>query len=334
MKKLAVTIIAIVVLFCGAGFFYASKSYSSSESVRIFVPKDATDSSLRDTLISGLGEYGGRVFSLWKVLGGDVNKSKGSYVIAPGEKAYKIANRIAKGRQTPVKVTVNVARTFDDLTNAIASKIEATPAEISSAMDSVLSREPEFGKKYRYTAAVVPDTYEMYWNTPAGEVVKSLVGWRDKFWTEERMAKAKKIGLTPVEVTTLASIVEEESNKTDEQPVIARLYLNRIKIGMKLQADPTVKFAVGDFSLRRIGAPHLAIDSPYNTYKIKGLPPGPIRVPQKATVDAVLNAPENTYLYMCAKEDFSGYHNFTSDYSTHRQNARRYQEALNKRGIK
>jgi UPF0755 protein len=165
-------------------------------------------------------------------------------------------------------------------------------------------------------------------------VVNKLVDSRDAFWTTERRAAAKKMGLTPVEVAIVASIVEEESNKADERPLIARLYLNRYFIGMKLQADPTVKFAVGDFSLRRITGKHLTIDSPYNTYRNQGLPPGPIRIAEKTAMDAVLNAPQHSYLYMCAKEDFSGRHNFAEDYATHLQNARRYQDALNQRGIK
>ncbi|MEG0253878.1 MAG: endolytic transglycosylase MltG, partial [Muribaculaceae bacterium] len=150
----------------------------------------------------------------------------------------------------------------------------------------------------------------------------------------ERISKAKALGLTPFEITTLASIVEEETSKSDERGKVARLYLNRLAKGMLLQADPTVKFAIGDFSIKRVTKEHLRVQSPYNTYVNAGLPPSPIRFPEKSTIDAVLNAPAHDYTFMCAKEDFSGYHNYTTSFSVHLANARIYQAALNARGIK
>ena len=156
---------------------------------------------------------------------------------------------------------------------------------------------------------------------------------RDTFWNPDRIAKARELGLDPVGVTTIASIVAEETSKADERPKVARLYLNRLSRGMKLQADPTVKFAIGDFSLRRIGGSMLNIDSPYNTYRVKGLPPGPIRIVDPQLIDDVLNAPAHNYIYMCAREDFSGYHNFSTDYATHQANAKRYQAELDRRKI-
>lgn len=185
-----------------------------------------------------------------------------------------------------------------------------------------------------YSAAVLPDTYEFYWTSPADIIVEKLAFYRKKFWNDERLNKAQKLGLTPEQVHILASIVEEESNKSDERPVIARLYLNRLNKKMFLQADPTVKFALGDFAARRVTHQMTMSDSPYNTYKNHGLPPGPIRIAEAKTLDAVLDAPENNYLYMCAKPDFSGYHNFTNDYRRHTINAVLYHRALNERGIK
>ena len=156
----------------------------------------------------------------------------------------------------------------------------------------------------------------------------------DRYWNDTRLAKAQALGLTPEEVATLASIVDEETNKNDEKPLVAGLYLNRLKRGMLLQADPTVKYAHGKFELRRILLSHLTIDSPYNTYKYAGLPPGPIRIPSTAALESVLNPAQHNYLYMCAKEDFSGYHNFATTLSQHNVNAKRYQQELNRRKVK
>ena len=333
-KVLVIGLIGLAAI--GAGiYFYATRGANLPEKVRIYVPKDATAESLRDSLETRLGgDFGAKVYNLWNSMDGDIARANGSYEVAPGEKAYELANRIAKGRQTPVKLVVNVARTLGDLTDGIAAKVEASPGELIEAMDSVFAQDPEYCARVRYTAAILPDTYEVYWNATPRKIIETLAMWRDKFWTEERLDKAKKIGLSPAEVVTLASIVEEESNKKDEQPRIAGLYLNRLAKGMKLQADPTVKFALGDFAIRRVTASMLETDSPYNTYRNLGLPPGPIRVPQKSTIDAVLNPEHHSYIYMCAKEDFSGYHNFTADYNTHLANAKRYAAALNKNGIK
>ena len=154
------------------------------------------------------------------------------------------------------------------------------------------------------------------------------------YWEGKREQQAKRWGLTPVEVATLASIVEEETNKRDEMGKVAGLYMNRLRKGMPLQADPTVKFAHGDFSLKRILNVHLTIESPYNTYRVTGLPPGPIRIPSKQAINAVLTHTPNGYFYMCAKEDFSGYHNFAVTLAEHQRNAIRYQQALNRLGIR
>ena len=155
----------------------------------------------------------------------------------------------------------------------------------------------------------------------------------DSFWSSSRKEKAEKLGLTPDEVIALAAIVEGETAKADEKGKVARLYLNRLKQHIKLQADPTVKFALGDFALRRLRLSDTRIESPWNTYYVEGLPPGPICIPEKSSIEAVLDAPEHDYIYMCAKEDFSGYHNFATSYSEHEANAKRYQNALNERNI-
>ena len=174
----------------------------------------------------------------------------------------------------------------------------------------------------------IPNTYEVYTNISSEQLVERMYEEYDKFWTEERRQKAQAIGLTPFEVSTLASIVQAESVREDEAPIIASLYMNRLEKGMPLQADPTLVFAVGDFSLKRVLNEHKEIDSPFNTYKYPGLPPGPINMPMIKSLEAVLNHVDTDYYYMCAKEDFSGRHNFTNDYQEHMRNAARYQRAL------
>ena len=180
----------------------------------------------------------------------------------------------------------------------------------------------------------IPNTYEVWWNiTPEG-LTERMKKEYDNFWNEERVAKLARTRLTQKEVTTLASIICEETRMTDEMPTMAGVYINRLRRGMLLQADPTVKFAIGDFTIRRVLNRHLEVDSPYNTYKYAGLPPSPICMPSIKGIDAVLNYKESNYLYFCAKEDFSGYHNFARTLSEHNQNARRYANALNRAGIR
>lgn len=335
MKRWLFAIVIIIGVVAIVGITLMLKTFEAEQAARVYIPKGATYESVQDSLKSSLGEgYGNLVYNLWKLAAGTPEKSHGSYLIPPGQTAMQTVHQLGKGRQTPLSVTINNVRTYNDLKKRLASKLELSADELDKAFADVLSTHNHFKGKETYTASVLPDTYEFYWTDSAKHVVEKLVGTRDNFWNQERLEKAEKLGLTPVEVSTIASIVEEESNKVDERPMIARLYINRVKQGMKLQADPTVKFATGNFALRRITGKHLRTNSPYNTYKTTGLPPGPIRVAQAATIDQVLNAPEHDYIYMCAKEDFSGRHNFAKDYATHQKNAKKYQAALNKRGIR
>lgn len=327
-------VIALIAIFIalGAIWMLIGAKYDRAESVRIYIPRGATTTAVADTLALRLGDsFGIRVARLWRLQGGSPKVAEGSYVVDPGARAIDISRRLLHGRQTPVRLTFNNIRTFGQLAARLASRMEFSEDEFAAACDTVLP-SMGFGRP-GYVAAFIPDTYEFYWNAPATVVVSRLADYRNRFWTDERRAQAAALGLTPVEVATVASIVEEETAKSDERPMVARLYLNRIARNMPLQADPTVKFAVGDFSLRRITGKHLRTPSPYNTYLNTGLPPGPIRVPERATLEAVLSAPAHNYIYMCAKEDFSGRHNFATDYATHLTNARRYQQALDRRNI-
>ncbi len=337
MKRsiIVIVIIAVLLVICvAAGMYVYGKVYAryEGESVRIYLPSGTDESAMKDSLQTRLGEFGEDVFSVWRLHRADVSRAHGSYVVEPGDRALDISRRLRSGRQTPIKVTFNNVRTLDQLAERIASKMEWGADDFMAACDSIL---PHKGfRKAQFPAAFIPDTYEFFWTTPAVELVKRLSDIRDKFWNEERRAKAASMGLNPVGIATVASIVEEETAKKDERPKVARLYLNRLKRGMLLQADPTVKFAIGDFGLRRIYNTHLTVDSPYNTYKYKGLPPGPIRIPERSTLEAVLDAPAHNYIYMCAKEDFSGYHNFATDIAEHNRNAARYHRALSQRNIR
>lgn len=323
--------IAVPVVIIGYLLFFALNSYTGPETM-VFIPRDATKAQVKDSLKTRLGSADGtRVYLIWKLSGGSPSVARGAYMVEPGQSAMSIARRIKNGRQSPVKVTFPSVRTMDDLARRVTRNLEITPEEFLEACDKVL---PDSGFTHQqYPAAFLPDSYEFFWSSSGETVVKRLLGYRNRFWTPERKARARSLGLSKVDAATVASIVEEETAKRDERPMVARLYLNRLHDGMRLQADPTVKFAVGDFSLRRITAEHLKTRSPYNTYQVKGLPPGPIRVAEAATIDAVLNAPKHPYIYMCAKEDFSGYHNFTADYAAHKANAARYRRELDKRNI-
>ncbi len=339
MKKTKIILICVVAaaVVAAAALFiawrYATATFGGDESVRVNIPAGTDAAGVRALLRERLGDYyGGKVAVLWDRQGGTAAKAHGSYVVEPGTEAIRLARTIMAGRQTPVKLTYNNLRTFDQLAARVDAVLELDSASFVAACDSILA--PAGFAPEEYTAAFLPDTYEFYWTADASDVVSKLLATRTRFWNDERRAKAAELGLTPVQVATIASIVEEETNKADERPKVARLYMNRLAKGMALQADPTVKFAIGDFSIRRLTGKHLAVQSPYNTYKVNGLPPGPIRMPEAATLDAVLNAPEHNYIYMCAKSDFSGYHDFAENYDRHRINSARYHRALDRKGIK
>jgi UPF0755 protein len=246
---------------------------------------------------------------------------------------YNIVRLLRSGRQTPVKLVINKLRTKHDFITYISSNLEADSIVLKQMFaDPVYLAQ--FGLDTNTAmCAVIPDTYEFFWNTTADKAFRKIAGYYTKYWTRERKEKAKAHGLSPQQVIIIASIVDEETNKNDEKGNVASVYINRYRTGMKLQADPTVKFAVGDFSIRRVTGVHLQTNSPYNTYMYAGLPPGPVCTPSKKSIDAVLNAPQTKYIYFCAKEDFSGYHRFATNYIDHMKNARLYQQALDARGI-
>lgn len=258
----------------------------------------------------------------------------GAYRMDAATSALDAFRQLRYGHQTPVRLVVPSVRTLDRLAGFMGRKLMADSAAFARVLtDSVFTDSLGFDR-YTLPALFLPDTYEVYWTTSPHDLLLRMKREYNRYWNETRRAQAAAIGLTPVEVATLASIVEEETAQKAEKPLVAGLYINRLHRGMPLQADPTVKFALQDFGLRRILYAHLETDSPYNTYRQAGLPPGPIRIATPNGLESVLGYTRHTYLYMCAKEDFSGFHNFATTLTEHQRNARRYQQELNRRKIK
>lgn len=325
----AVVAIAAAAIW-GLGFVYNR----ASEPQMIYLYPNTSEEAFADTLRVKLGKTGEKAWTVMSLLGIDLNRRVGAYRIEEGETPINIARRIRNGQQTPVKFTFNNVRTIEQFAERVSDRLLITKDEMLA-----LLRDEKFCEKYGETPATMPailfpDSYEFYWNVKPDRLIDELASYSKRFWTDERRRKAEALGLTPEEVVTVASIAEEESAKRDERGKIGRLYINRLQRGMPLQADPTVKFAIGDFGIRRITVAMTKYDSPYNTYRYAGLPPGPIRFVEKATIDNILNSEPSDYIYMCAKEDFSGYHNFAASYAEHCANARRYHIELNKRGVK
>ena len=259
----------------------------------------------------------------------------GRYELKDGYTNRQLINVLKAGLQSPLKLTFTNVRLRRELADKLSNQIDARPSQIDSLLSS-----PSYTKRLGFDTTTVltmfiPNTYELYWNTSADNLMKRMKQEYERFWTPARDAEREQLHLTRVQVSTLASIVEaEQQQHADERPRIAGVYLNRLKRGMKLQADPTVVYANRDFTIKRVLNVHLQKDSPYNTYKYGGLPPGPINLPSIVSIDAVLKPESNSYLYFCAKEDFSGYHAFATNVTEHEANAHRYQAALNRARIK
>ena len=331
----------MVIAVCLAGLigtlvYYFVGSFSQSDKTEYVYIDDNDD---MDSLSEKFESFAsGRAILTFKVLarhsGYADHLRTGRYAIQPGENTVTVFRHLKNGFQEPVMLTIPESRTMDRLAVSLSKKLM-----LDSTVVAILLRDPSYCAKQGYDTATiaclfVPNTYEVYWNTSLDNLLARMKKEHDHFWNADRLAKAQAIGLTPNEVCTLASIIDEETANNAEKPMIAGMYLNRLKTGMPLQADPTIKFALQDFALKRIYHNMLTIDSPYNTYQNTGLPPGPIKIASVKGIDAVLNRVDHNYLYMCAKEDFSGTHNFAATYQEHLRNATKYARALNERGIK
>lgn len=254
----------------------------------------------------------------------------GRFEIKKGASIIDVVRTLRNNTQSPVRLTITKLRTKEDFAKLLSRNFAVDSADamkVFTSNDSLL----RYGKDTNTLfTLLIPDTYLLNWNSPLAAILERLQKEADKYWAKEnRLQKATDAGLTPLQVYTIASIVEEESNKNDEKGNIASVYINRMNKGMPLGADPTIKYALRDFGLKRIYFGHLEVASPYNTYRNKGLPPGPICTPSKVTIDAVLDAPKTDYLFFVAKSDFSGYHHFSNNFAEHEQYARQYQQALN-----
>ena len=335
-KKYLIPAGVCMLVALGLLYYYFFSSFSAKSEVSyVYIDNDDTADSVFAKVKPIATQHGLTAFRTLvrhSNYGGHVRR--GRYAIRPGEGSFQVFRHLKNGQQTPVELIVPSVRTIDKLSGVLSSKLMMDSLTLYQALtDEAVCR------KYGYDTATiacmfVPNTYDVYWDISVEKLLERMQKESRKFWNMERRQKAKAMGMTPNEVITMASIVDEETANNAEKPMIAGMYYNRLKKGMPLQADPTVKFALKRFELKRIYHNLLGVDSPYNTYRNIGLPPGPIRIPSIAGIDAVLNHVHHDYLYMCAKEDFSGTHNFAKTYEEHLNNARKYSKALNDRGIK
>ena len=334
-RWLVVTIVVAVVLLAIATIAAAPfLTATADKEATLFIKRGTSNDAVGDMIAAEVSsDFSSKVMEVLTLTGGDLSTRQGAFKIKEGESALSVANHLRRGSPDEVKVTINNIRTKEQLAKLLGKKLMMDEADFLKALNdkelcSSLEKNPD-----NVTGLFLADTYQFLWDVEPAKLLESMKKFSDSFWNSDRKEKAEKLGLTPDEVIALAAIVEGETAKADEKGKVARLYMNRLKQHIKLQADPTVKFALGDFALRRLRLADTRIESPWNTYYVEGLPPGPICIPEKSSIDAVLDAPEHDYIYMCAKEDFSGYHNFAVDYSEHEANAKRYQNALNERNI-
>ena len=334
-RYLIITAICLIVIVSVLFIYFFADMSCTGKAEYVYIDKDDNIDSVYAKLepISEQSSLKG-FKTLARHLDYTENIRTGRYKITPGECAVTVLKHLKSGMQSPVKLTLPSTRTVEGLSAKLSKKLMLDSAEITEAL-----KDSAICAKYGYDTCTVicmfvPNTYDVYWDVSLEKFLNRMKKESDAFWTFDRKRKAEKLEMTPEQVMTLASIVDEETANDREKPMIAGMYYNRLQKDMPLQADPTIKFAIKDFSIRRIYHKMLYTKSPYNTYKYPGLPPGPIRIPTVAGIDAVLDMTKHDYLYMCAKEDFSGTHNFAETYEEHQKNAEKYTKALNKRGIK
>lgn len=336
-KYYIIPFVACLIIVVGLVYYFFLTSFTDEKETVSYVYIDEDDNI--DSVYAKLQPYASEhALSGFKCLSrhtGYKDKIRtGRYAILPDVSTLNTFRNLRNGHQEAEMLTIPESRTMEKLAGVLSRKLM-----LDSLMLEQSLTDNDFCGRWGYDTATiaclfVPNTYEVYWNISLDGLMERMIKEHDHFWNGDRTVKATSLGLTPDEVCTMASIIDEETANNTEKPMVAGMYLNRLKAGMPLQADPTIKFAMKRFELKRIYHDMLFYDSPYNTYRNVGLPPGPIKIASIKGIDAVLNRAEHDYLYMCAKEDFSGSHNFAKTYSEHLKNAARYSKALNERGIK
>ena len=330
-----IIIMALVVVMGGIGYYYVfSPNTVVTDDGILYIRDSNSVAQVFKTLRSrGYIKNPNTLSSVAKLKKFSSSVKSGKYKIRDGMNNNELVNMFRAGNQVPVHFTFNNMRTIEEFADEAQEELAVSKDELMALLtDSDVLAELGFNSN-TILAMFIPNTYEIYWNIPAMDLLKRMKKEYARFWNENRMAKAREIGLSPEEVITLASIIEEETVKAEEYPVIAGVYMNRLNKGIKLDACPTLKFVLGDFTINRILDRHMQIDSPYNTYMYAGLPPGPIRMASIKVIDSVLNYQKHDYLFFCAKSDFSGYHNFSRTLRQHNAYAREYHRELNKRKI-
>lgn len=330
----------VIIALAGAWWVYRS-GFRLSEPTYIYIDADDNVDSIAQKVAHQANPESMRVFHLYAGLLNLKDKIRtGRYELTSEHTMLNLIRDIRNHNEKPIMLVVPSTRTMDAMAGKLANQLMADSASIAQYLRDENNIKALGYTKESLPGMFIPNTYEVYWDVSIEKLMERMQKESAAFWNEERMGKLKEVSqyagetMTKEKVITLASIVDSETANNGEKPIIAALYMNRMRKPMPLQSDPTVIYAVGDFSIRRVLLEHLKVESPYNTYRNVGLPPGPIRVPSIAGIDAVLNHDKNDYIYMCAKEDFSGTHNYAVSYAEHLRNAARYTRALNERGIK
>ena len=323
-------VLAVVILAIVGRFFFSNTPFSDKSKFLFIhtshVSREEVMKTIRDeNLVSNPGSFEmmATQMDVWPSL------RAGRYEIKKGTSLFEVARMLRNGRQSPVNLVITKLRTRENLASLIGKKFETDSSEAMAFLNNRDTLQRYDLDTNTVMTTIFPNTYTYLWTTSMSGIFKKLIAENRRVWTDERKKEADSIGLTPANAYILASIIEEETNNNNEKGLIASVYLNRMAKNMNLGADPTVKFALRNFALKRIYEKHLAVESPYNTYRVKGLPPGPICTPSIATLDQVLTAPKTDYLFFVAKKDFTEGHVFTSNYQEHLKYAREYQQALN-----